>query len=233
MSVKFSTSTAADGPMGRSYDLTHEARANREKFLRSRFGVDPARVATAHLCHGTRVLWVEEKDAGTLVPECDGLITQAPQLPLCITTQDCVPVFCWDRKQTTVGIFHAGWQGIVAGILLRGIETFVKFGISPRDIFLTLGPTIGPCHYEVKNDVASLFGHDYPDSVSEGAGKIFLDLRKALFAQAISSGTPEGNIPLNAECTYCAHDAAGFKYFSWRREHERENNLLSAIALVP
>jgi copper oxidase (laccase) domain-containing protein len=77
------------------------------------------------------------------------LITDHPGLPLTIATADCVPIIVEGDRSTAV--VHAGWRGIAAGVIEAGCDAMVAIGDTPRRA--AIGPSIGPCCYEVGEEV--------------------------------------------------------------------------------
>lgn len=227
--VSFSTSKKTDGNMGGPLDQNEETRKNRKNFLNDILkSVDLNQGVGAQLVHGTNVEVVSKKDAGKVMPECDGLITADENIPLFITTQDCAPIFITDGA-SIIACLHAGWRGVLAGILSVALDKIKRdFKIPPRNLTITIGPHIGPCHFEIQKDVASKFFNAYPEALISKNGKIFADLSLALRDQALKCAVPLSNVNLVNECTFCVKKNGQLKYFSWRRDQEKLR-LLSAI----
>lgn len=226
--VIFGTSTASDGSMGPVPDASH----NIMRFVGGLCRVDPENTVQARLVHGNAVAFVNAEDRGKGVPQCDGLVTTTPDLPLFIRTQDCVPVFLRDDGLTFVGILHAGWRNILSGIVPHGIHEIEKnLGIPPKRILMTLGPHIKQCCYEVGEEILDRLNIEYWGCVSTVGGKHFLDLGKIIWIQARISGIFTSNIEQDPDCTYHTFDTTQFKYFSWRRDKKKNRNLGSAIVL--
>jgi YfiH family protein len=144
------------------------------------------------------------------------MITQEKGVFLAAMGADCALVLLYDPAAGAVGIVHAGWRGTVLGIVEQGVRKMRReFGCDPAKIIAGIGPSIGPCCYEVGNDVkeAALAGRGI-EEVSPRAGKLFFDLRKANVDQLLAQGVPRGNIEVADICTSCAHD----RFFSYRRD---------------
>ena len=101
--------------------------------------------------HGTDIV---EARKGIEVITADACYTSQPGIACCVTTADCLPVLITNKAGDMVAGVHAGWRGLSAGILERTLE---KFSCSSRDIFVWLGPAIGPCHFEVGADVKEAY----------------------------------------------------------------------------
>jgi hypothetical protein len=117
-------------------------------------GVTAQDVVTGWLVHGRDVRVVNRSDAGQVVKRVDGLITRTPGLMLFLRFADCLPVLLYDPVQSAVGIVHAGWRGTVAGVTPATVQAMQRaFGSRPTDLWAGVGPGIGPCCYEVGDDV--------------------------------------------------------------------------------
>jgi YfiH family protein len=122
------------------------------------------RVVTARQVHGNRVARVSDTDAGRVVANTDGLITDALATGLMLRFADCQPILLYDPEHHALGLAHAGWRGIAQGIALRAVEKMeAAFGTQPETLIAGLGPAIGPCCYTVNHDVASAMGYALPD----------------------------------------------------------------------
>ncbi len=177
----------------------------REGFCRQ-CGVDAGALVCARQVHGRRVLPVGESDRGrgardweTALDAVDGLVTDVAGLPLGIAVADCVPVYLADRELRAVGILHAGRRGTLGNISGAGVEVLWQaYGVEPDQIHAVIGPSAGPCCYEVSAEVASVFA---------GAGlpvrRRHLDLWQANALQLQAAGVPARSIETSGICTIC------------------------------
>jgi len=128
-------------------------------------GVEPRRVVTAHQVHGHHVAVVSGAEGGSVVPATDGLVTDEPGLTLMMRYADCLPVLLYDERRRAVGLAHAGWRGTmedVAGHTVRAMQA--AFGSDPADLAAALGPGIGPCCYQVGEEVIQAASAAFPAS---------------------------------------------------------------------
>jgi len=191
--------------------------------LSARVGDDPQRVARnrailrAYLpaeptwvkqVHGTVVI-----EAATATPEteADGLVTRAAGAVCGVLTADCLPVLLADRAGMTVGIAHAGWRGLAAGI----IENVVRaMDVVPSELVAYIGPGIGPRRYEVGEEVRQAFVSKEPDAaaafVSRQNGKYLADLHRLARQRLAAAGVDE--VHGAGECT-----VSDERFFSFRR----------------
>lgn len=84
------------------------------------------------------------------LPAGDAAVTRRPGVVVTVRTADCLPVLFGDRDGTVVGVAHAGWRGLAAGVLE---STLATLGVEPRAIAAWIGPAIGPDRFEVGRDV--------------------------------------------------------------------------------
>ncbi|HVA68303.1 MAG TPA: peptidoglycan editing factor PgeF [Candidatus Binataceae bacterium] len=166
-------------------------------------------------------------------PDGDGMVTAASNLILCIFTADCVPILLADFRRPIVGALHAGWRGTLAGIALQGVAAMERLGASAADIEAVMGPSIGPCCYEVNSELADRFAQGFPDSsrhIRPGPpDKAYLDLCGFNADQLAAAGLKPDNIRSAGPCTRCTSES----YFSRRAAGGATTGLqLSFIGLV-
>ncbi|MCD6153342.1 MAG: peptidoglycan editing factor PgeF [Syntrophobacterales bacterium] len=162
----------------------------------------------------------------------DGIITNMPGLAIGVKTADCVPVFMVDKVRRVVGSIHAGWKGTSLRIVDKAVDAFInEFGSRIADITAVIGPSIGPCCYEVDKIVLESM-RGYPEmgacfSKSERKQRWMLDLPKANQLQLIHAGIPPENILTTQICTSCHKET----FFSHRGEGGQAGRQLSFIML--
>lgn len=189
-------------------------------------------IATLKQIHSTRVVVLREPvSLGELAQtEGDALITNQPQTLIVVQTADCVPVLLVEKDTGVVGAIHAGWRGAVAGIVTETIATCMEqFGAKAGQMHLAIGPSIGPCCYEVDEPVIeplrSLYAA-WPEVLRETTkGKGVLDLKQLIYRQIRASDIPESQIGRVDYCTYCRADL----FHSYRREGRVIGTMLSGI----
>jgi purine-nucleoside/S-methyl-5'-thioadenosine phosphorylase / adenosine deaminase len=185
----------------------------------------------------------------------DASITNRPGLLLAIQTADCVPILLVDPKKRAIAVTHAGWRGTLARIAAKTIGKMqMHFGTNPRDLLAAIGPSIGPCCYEVGTEVATQFLSQFADAPSyfdefrtgdepnpiqwlnmmppghqPPPKGVLLDLRKANRSQLLSAGLRPQNIHTIDLCTACHPNLL----FSYRKQGPQSGRLMSVIALKP
>jgi YfiH family protein len=183
--------------------------------------------------HSATILTLNEPPPAPLEP-ADGLTTQVPSLLLAILTADCVPVLLADVRHRAVGVFHAGWRGTVARIVEQGVGVMQnQHGSDPADLLAAIGPSIGPCCYEVGEEVTQSFYQAFSYAPNLFADQ-HLDLWQANRRQLLAGGIPKANITTLAQCTACTREGDGSRrFFSHRAEHGVTGRMMSVAGIEP
>jgi len=159
-------------------------------------------------------------------PEADAAVAAQPALVLGIQTADCLPVLLVDPQRRLVAAAHAGWRGTAAGVTRQIVRELVARGSRPGDIVAALGPGIGPCCYEVGEELREAFGPAGAVFFRPGSpGKPRLDLRAANVHQLLEAGLAAEAIHHLADCTHCHPDL----YHSYRREGLGSGRMISFV----
>jgi YfiH family protein len=104
--------------------------------------------------HTANVRRVGQADRGQLFPGYDALITDERGVPLLLRYADCTPVLVYDPVHHALAVIHSGWRGTVQGAPRAAVEALAReYGSRPADLVAAVGPSIGPCCYEVGTDV--------------------------------------------------------------------------------
>jgi hypothetical protein len=172
--------------------------------------------------HGATV--VEAPWEGT--PEADASTAAGPGLLLGIETADCLPVLLVDPVRRAVSAAHAGWRGTAAGVAGKAALALVAAGSRPADLVAALGPSIGPCCYEVGDELRGAFGPAGQTFFRPGPrGRPHLDVRAANLRQLLTAGLREDRIHHIADCTACRPDL----YHSYRRDGAGAGRMTSFV----
>lgn len=102
--------------------------------------------------HGSDIVIVDRWRSDT--PRADGAVTSIADTTLAVLTADCLPVLACDRRGTVVGAFHAGWRGLLAGVLENGLAAMRR---APEDLLVWIGPAIGAASYQVGAEVRDAY----------------------------------------------------------------------------
>jgi YfiH family protein len=185
--------------------------------------------AFARQVHGAEVIQVER---GGFAGHGDALATSRAGLPLCISTADCLPIVLYDPRAGRLAAVHAGWRGTVRSVARATVAALAEAGSAPGDLLVAIGPSIGPCCYEVDAPVLERLEGAFPEAwepwaTPKGPGKWMLDLWRANVDQLVAAGVPPEGIDLLGLCTGCRPDLL----FSYRRE--RGAGRLVTVAALP
>jgi YfiH family protein len=174
----------------------------------------------ARQVHGAACLVADGHPAGQ-IGEADALVTTRRGVPLAVFTADCLAVVVAEPERGILAVAHAGWRGTVAGILGRLVQTLAeRFAVRPERLRAAIGPSIGPCCYEVDEPVVGPLRAAFPGdwdrwvAAAGPAGKWWLDLWRANTDQLVAAGVPAGAIANPRLCTACRRDL----FFSYRKE---------------
>ena len=177
------------------------------------FDVDKL-VVTKHV-HGTDVWRVGEPLPEP--PEFDGLVSDEPGVVLGAFAADCIPIVFADPVARVCGACHAGWRGTVAGVARNVVGRMIEAGARAADIRVALGPSIGPCCFEVGPEVVEAFRAELGELdglVVQGPRKEHVDLRVATRALLEAVGVAPAHIDTSPPCTQCEPD----RFYSYRRD---------------
>ena len=181
---------------------------NRAKFAEA-IGVSADRFTTCAQVHGSRVQIITENLIGSgalsyadTVAETDALITNLPNVPLLLFYADCVPILLADPVTGAIGLAHAGWRGTAACIAKKTVHAMIEaFGVTPENLLGAVGPSIGPCCYEVDDAVKEKMP-DYSQFFTDKEnGKYWLDLWQVNQQQLLEAGLLQEHISVAGICT--------------------------------
>lgn len=120
------------------------------------FGQPVEKLATVHQVHSPDVVVVDGSYDGER-PKVDAMVTTVPGVILGVLSADCGPILFADGKAGVIGAAHAGWKGVLTGVLENTIEAMVSLGAARENITAVLGPSIGPASYEVGPEFVERF----------------------------------------------------------------------------
>lgn len=210
-----------------SGDRPEHVRENRDRLTRA---VDVPPFAAAHQVHGAAMTRVGEEEAGagfegppSPLGQADVLAVSQPGLPVAVLVADCVPVALAAPEEGLLLAVHAGWRGLAAGVLEQAMRAFER----PGGVLAAIGPAIGPCHYEVGDDVAMAVasGSDAGAVTERRDGSLFLDLPGTVAGILRAAGVR--SIDRAGECTACETE----RFFSHRRDGRTGRQAMLAVRL--
>jgi YfiH family protein len=160
-------------------------------------------------------------------PEADIAVSVDSSVALTVKAADCVPVLLGDHATGAVAAVHAGWRGTAAGAVKAAVAALeAKYGSRPRDLIAAIGPSIGPCCYEVSDSLRPHFAaHQNADRWFSTEPKPHLDLWTATRDQLEHAGVPVEHIHV---CRLCTFDHPAL-FHSYRRDGTRAGRLVAGI----
>lgn len=206
-------------------------------------GVPRAAMTTTWQVHSHRIVRATRANAGGMIDKADGVVTDVPGLPITQRYADCTPVLVYDPRWHAVGIAHAGWRGTVAGVTPALVQAMAEyFGSDPGDLLAAVGPAIGPCCYEVGQEVVDaagvvfaavcgdvLLAQERPLNGNGATGAVrpavHFDLWRANQWQFERAGVQ--HIEVAGICTRCQRDT----FFSHRGDHGKTGRF-GAVAML-
>ncbi len=172
-------------------DLRHAVAENHRR-MRQALGISQGQIVSPHQVHRKRVVAVTSADGGKIIPACDALITDEPQVALLLRFADCTPVLFYDPVHHVAGLGHAGWRGVAANIVEAIVSAMEKtYGSRPQDLWAGIGPAIDQELYEVGTEVVTQVKAALPPDAqvfTRQHDRWHLDLAGAVAAQLHASG---------------------------------------------
>ncbi|WP_067703971.1 polyphenol oxidase family protein [Erwinia sp. ErVv1] len=164
--------------------------------------------------------------------EADALIATGAR-PVAVYTADCLPILIADTRQRQVAAVHAGLNGALKGVLINTLRRLCEQGATPESLFIAIGPAIGPCCYELGEDLIARTAEENPHGLApllpfspqqptnpharraQAAGTtqgVWFDLPLLAKRMAMREGVPEAQIETSRICTYCmAEEQASYR----------------------
>ena len=197
----------ADGLEGRK-ELAHQTGFNSDSLI------------IPKQTHSTNILFPME--AGRIL-DTDGVFSSDPNLVCSIQVADCMPVYFVHQLDSVFGLVHAGWRGLVNGILLQSAKQIEEKGKSLSNFDILIGPSIQKCCFEVSDDVINQFDSNFIEE--KWTGKYRIDLQKLALHQLVQNGFKREKITIQTECTYCEAE----KYHSYRRNGKKAGRMIGLL----
>jgi YfiH family protein len=207
-------------------DRPAAVRANRRALCEA-LGIDATRVCMLRQVHGSGVIGADAplrpgRFAGGLSgwPEGDALVGGTPGVPLVVLAADCLPVLIWRRDGTAAAAAHAGWRGLMAGVLESAAAA-----LGPAEgLAAAVGPGVSPARYPVDAALRARFAERFGPAVVRDPA---VDLAAAARVALERAGVASGQITTVAACTASEPD----RFYSHRRDGARTGRQAGVIWL--
>jgi YfiH family protein len=209
--------------LGLSTDDERERVLTNRRRLFEAAGFELDKMAMTGQVHGVAVHGVS---APGLYRGFDGLVTRTRGILLCLTAADCASVLMVDAASGVVGACHAGWRGVVGGIVPKTVREMQAMGAYPGQMAAYVSPSISRTHFEVGEEVAAQFDAEFVHR-DPGKPKPHVDLKAAITAQLLEHYVPESSIEISGHCTYAETD----RFFSHRAEEGLTGRMIGFIGL--
>jgi len=192
-------------------------------------GVPAERIYYLSQVHGRQTVLADgtEAPARFLEREGDAVIAVAGELACAVRSADCVPILVADRRSGAVAAIHAGWRGVVEGVVGAAVAALGDTTGQRGDWIAAIGPHISVRAFEVSDEVAGRLAaaSDATDVVHHGRTRPHVDLRRIVRAQLVAAGLAPSAIDDVEGCTV----SEPARFFSFRRDGARSGRHLSAI----
>ena len=198
-------------------------------------GVPPDRLVRLRQVHGAAV-FVADGRTGADWPQADVVLAGNGDVVVAVQVADCAPVLLATASGEVVGAAHAGWRGTaadVSGIAVRAMTD--RFGIDTASLSAAIGPAIGPCCYEVGEELIIAFAERGWGEAERHKwflrrdGRLFLDVWQANADQLQKAGIPRHQVHVSRLCTACHPEW----FYSYRREGAGTGRLAAFIRPRP
>lgn len=188
-------------------DTHANVRANRLRTF-SALGRAPESVADLWQVHSATVVVADTPNApADHKGQADTLITDRPAVTLLLRFADCVPILLYDPLRPAVGLVHAGWRGTLLKAPAAAVQAMSDaYGTRPGNLVAAIGPSVGPCHYQVGPEVVDQTRAVFPDAEAAGLllpinGGYYLDLWAANAHALRAAGVEQ--VEVAQICTVC------------------------------
>jgi YfiH family protein len=201
---------------------------NRRRLTRA-LEADSARLVSTRQVHGDDVLVVtDDFSPDAPLVAADVQVTGRPGWLLTLRFADCVPLLMVHQARRAVAVVHAGWRGTLKGAATAAIVALrERFGADPGGLLVGIGPAVGPCCYEVGEEVARQFADRSASISRERGARPRLDLLALNRQTVIAAGVPPAQIEIVDLCTSCRVDL----FFSHRAQGFPAGRFCAAIGL--
>lgn len=192
--------------------------------------LQPGRLVRLRQVHGAAVFVADDVTGDR--PEADIVLTARADLVVAVQVADCAPVLLASGSGAVVGAAHAGWRGTAADVSGVAVRALVdRFAVAVASLSAAIGPAIGPCCYEVGEELPAAFAERGWNEAERNRwfvrrdGRLFLDVWQANADQLRNAGIPDDQVHVSRLCTACHPEW----FYSYRREGAGTGRLTAFI----
>jgi len=196
-------------------------------------GIEPDGLLRAKQVHGRHVLIFDSTaDQRPGLNEADAIVSAVHRTACAVQVADCVPILIAGGSSIVAAV-HAGWRGTAAGVAAEAIRAMAHLGADPSTMVAALGPSVGPCCYQVDARVRDAFAQSAnweiaePAFAADGEGHWRLDVARINRGILEQAGVPSAAIHESRLCTAC--DLR--RFYSYRAEGAGTGRLIAGIAV--
>ena len=173
----------------------------------------------------THSINVKNTAIGGEIFNTDGVFSSNHMIVCSIKVADCLPIFFAHKTELFFGVVHAGWRGLVNGIISESIKLIKNEKIALENIDVFIGPSIQACCFEIGNDIIDSFDIKF---IKQNIGsKYFVNLQGIAKKKLEHEGILKKHIKVSEDCTFCQFE----RYFSFRREGDKSGRMFGLIGV--
>ena len=191
------------------------------RYFAKKAGFDPNGLVIPKQTHSTNVSFAKSVNS---IENCDGVFTDEKDIVCSIQVADCMPIYFAHCSKNVYGLVHAGWRGLVYGILENTSQIILENGYKLHDFEIFIGPSIQKCCFEIRDDIVGNFKIECV-TPTQKTGKYKVDLQYQARREMTQIGFKKKQIKVSTDCTYCSQE----KYHSFRRDGKNSGRMIGLI----
>ena len=224
----YAVSNKSGGNMDFKWGSEREVLSNRKLFLKNN-EINLDDIVAMEVEHEERILIADSSMKGKVI-FTEALITKEKNLPLFLTTADCLPIAFWDAQSEVIALAHCGWRPTNRKLVSKVIARMeAEFNSNPKDLFVSIGPGIHKESYIFKNPIQKTIPDWFEFLEDTPEGDTHIDLVGYNKAQLLEAGIPENQIEIDSNDTFLSEDY--FSHFRSVRTEEQESRFATVLML--
>ena len=195
--------------------------ASRQSFAKA-VGFNSKRLIIPQQTHSNNIIFCESERK---IPNCDGAFSDSSKNVCSIQVADCMPIYFAHKSEIVFGLIHAGWRGLVNGILSKSAFILTEKKYNLMEFEILIGPSIQSCCFEVRNDVVDQFDRQF--IIPKSDEKFQVDLQQSAYNSLSQLGFDINKITIMNDCTFCRDSM----YHSYRRNGKNAGRMIGLIGI--